>query len=210
MNTRLLLTTGMIGVLTLTMAFHGAGPAHANALKAPQTIAIADWDGDDAQAVTTAPSTSSAPLTSTDSTLSAAAAPAPIGPQTPFPSAWIGTRGRVLIADLSEFRLFAYEDGVLVHSSIIAHGRFNMRTLTGFYSVLRRAESADLTYRGNTVEDVPYILAYDDAFAIHGAYWHDDADWGTRASSGCINLPVEEAAWFYQFASIGTPVIIVE
>lgn len=203
MNARLLLTMGMIGVFALTTTLSGAGPAQAEAFKAPQTIAITDWDGDDAQSITVGASADG-------TTLTAAAAPAPIGPQSPFPSGWIGTHGRVLIADLSEFRLFAYEDGVLIHSSIIAHGRFNMRTLTGFYSVLRMAESADLTYLGNTVEDVPYILAYDDAFAIHGAYWHDDADWGTRASSGCINLPVDEAAWFYEFASIGTPVIIVE
>ncbi len=140
----------------------------------------------------------------------ATAAPPPIGPQTPLAPDLVSTQGRVLIAILSEFRLFAYEDGRLVHSSIIAHGRVNMSTITGTYDVQRKAVAADLTFRGNTVEDVPFVIAYDDAFAIHGAYWLEQSQWGTRASSGCINLPVAEAAWFYEFTTLGTPVIILE
>lgn len=57
-----------------------------------------------------------------------------------------------------------------------------------------------------TVEGVIYVMYYDGSFAIHGAYWHDN--FGERVSSGCVNLPVDEAAWYYAFAEIGTQVVI--
>lgn len=129
-----------------------------------------------------------------------------IPPPEPFPTWLTGTHGRTLIVDLSDFRIYAYEDGALVRSSLIATGRFNMATETGTFSVIRKAELSDLTFRGETVEAVPWILVYTDVFAIHGAYWHNA--FGTRASSGCVNLPVDEAEWYYHFADIGTPVIV--
>ncbi len=126
----------------------------------------------------------------------------------PYPAGWIDAGGKVLVVDLDGFRIYAYQDGQLVRSDLVATGRFNMRTLPGNFAVESRIEVSDLAYRGNVAEGVPYILVYDGRFAIHGAYWHNQ--WGERASSGCVNLPVETAAWYFGFAEIGTPVIIVD
>lgn len=176
-------------------------------LAAPITTTHAGQTGDDVRVFPLIGDEQTDGVLSLPGTLPIVPATAPVPPIDLVPPSWIAAE-RSLIVDLSDFRIYAYENGALVRSSIIATGRFNMATQTGFYTVLRRALSADLTYRGNTVEAVPYILAYDDAFAIHGAYWHEDSAWGTRASSGCVNLPVDEAAWYYEFGQVGTPVII--
>jgi lipoprotein-anchoring transpeptidase ErfK/SrfK len=128
----------------------------------------------------------------------------------PSPFSWAvqTSWGRMLLVDLSEFRIYAFEDGALVHSTVVAIGRRDAQTLTGEFTVTRKAEIANLTWRGNTVTDVPYIIVYDNPRAIHGAYWHDN--WGQAVSSGCVNLPVDEARWYYDFAFVGMVVVVQE
>jgi lipoprotein-anchoring transpeptidase ErfK/SrfK len=57
------------------------------------------------------------------------------------------------------------------------------------------------------VPDVPSVMYFTDVgHAIHGAYWHNN--FGAVMSHGCINLPVELAAWLYEITPTGTPVVI--
>jgi lipoprotein-anchoring transpeptidase ErfK/SrfK len=42
--------------------------------------------------------------------------------------------------------------------------------------------------------------------AIHGAYWHNN--FGTPMSHGCINVPVDLAAYLYDVSPVGTRVEI--
>ena len=42
-------------------------------------------------------------------------------------------------------------------------------------------------------------------YAFHGAPWRSSS--GTR-SHGCINLPVSDAKWLYDWASIGTKTVV--
>lgn len=49
-------------------------------------------------------------------------------------------------------------------------------------------------------------MYYDGGYAIHGAYWHHN--FGTPVSHGCINVAVDHAEWLYNWASIGTSVVI--
>jgi lipoprotein-anchoring transpeptidase ErfK/SrfK len=42
--------------------------------------------------------------------------------------------------------------------------------------------------------------------AMHGTYWHNMFGTGVRMSHGCINLPLNSAAWLYGWAPPGTPV----
>ena len=43
--------------------------------------------------------------------------------------------------------------------------------------------------------------------ALHGTYWHNN--FGTPMSHGCVNLPMDVAAWMYQWTPIGTRVEIL-
>ncbi len=54
--------------------------------------------------------------------------------------------------------------------------------------------------------DVPWSSFYNGGEALHGAYWRKT--WGYAASHGCINLPIPTAKWIYDWAPIGTPVVV--
>jgi lipoprotein-anchoring transpeptidase ErfK/SrfK len=52
------------------------------------------------------------------------------------------------------------------------------------------------------LEDVPWVLYFDKARAMHGAYWHDG--YGLPRSHGCVNLSPADAHWLYDWAVDGT------
>lgn len=57
------------------------------------------------------------------------------------------------------------------------------------------------------VENVPHVMFINyEAEALHGAYWHDN--FGQRMSHGCINLPLDVAAFLYEWAPLGTAVTV--
>jgi lipoprotein-anchoring transpeptidase ErfK/SrfK len=43
--------------------------------------------------------------------------------------------------------------------------------------------------------------------ALHGTYWH--SNFGTPMSHGCVNLPMDIAAWMYGWADVGTAVSVI-
>lgn len=54
---------------------------------------------------------------------------------------------------------------------------------------------------------VPWNLYFTvDGAVIHGAYWHNH--FGEPWSHGCVNLPPQEAKRLYDWADLGTPVIV--
>ncbi len=56
------------------------------------------------------------------------------------------------------------------------------------------------------IKDVPHVMYFYQAYAFHGAYWHNN--FGSRASHGCVNLPLTSAEWLYNWAQVGTRVEI--
>jgi lipoprotein-anchoring transpeptidase ErfK/SrfK len=58
------------------------------------------------------------------------------------------------------------------------------------------------------VPDVPSVLYFTNrGHALHGTYWHNN--FGVPMSHGCVNLPLDVAAWLYNRAPVGTLVLIV-
>jgi lipoprotein-anchoring transpeptidase ErfK/SrfK len=54
---------------------------------------------------------------------------------------------------------------------------------------------------------VPWTLYFTaQGAAIHGAYWHNE--FGNPHSHGCVNLPPKEAKLMYDWAQLGTTVIV--
>ena len=64
------------------------------------------------------------------------------------------------------------------------------------------------TYKVENVRWVQYFTA--DGAAIHENYWRRPATFGMPGSHGCIGMTPADAAWFWNFATIGTPVVIHE
>ncbi|MBU1242594.1 L,D-transpeptidase [Myxococcota bacterium] len=53
------------------------------------------------------------------------------------------------------------------------------------------------------LEAVPYVIYFKDAYALHGAYWHDA--FGTAETHGCVNLTPADARWLFDFLGPALP-----
>lgn len=130
-------------------------------------------------------------------------APAPAVEVPSAPPAMIGT-GREIIVDLSDSRVYAYENGVLMRNVLASMGMQMTPTVQGDFTVQRKYYAQTMTGPGYYLPDVPFVMYFYAGYALHGTYWH--SNWGQPMSHGCVNLPTMEAEWFFNFADVGTPV----
>lgn len=116
---------------------------------------------------------------------------------------------RWISIDLFEQTISAYQDGELVYATAASTGLPGWWTQPGTFQVYSKLEAdrmsgafaadrSDFYY----LQDVPWVLYYDESRAIHGAYWHNG--FGFPRSHGCVNLSPSDAKWFYDWAEEGT------
>lgn len=117
------------------------------------------------------------------------------------------TTGRAIVVSVGTQRIYAYENGALVRSHLVSTGMPKTPTVLGDYSIYVKYAADDMSGPDYFLPQVPYTMYFHAGYAIHGTYWHNA--FGRVMSHGCVNLPVEEAQWFYNFASVGTPVRVV-
>jgi hypothetical protein len=129
------------------------------------------------------------------------------------PSAPGAGAGTVLAVDTYEQSLGVYVDGRLVFATLVSSGSRYFPTRPGTFKVWAKLDygkmsGAYLPDRRDYyfLEDVPWILYYDGDRALHGAYWHDN--FGGRTSHGCVNLSPRDARWLFNFARVGTTVVV--
>jgi hypothetical protein len=121
---------------------------------------------------------------------------------------------RWVSVNLYEQTVAVYEAGQLVFATISSTGRNGFWTQPGLFQVWAKLERDDMT--GGVVEpdggnfyfleDVPWVLYFDQARALHGTYWH--SRFGTPTSRGCVNLAPQDANWIFDFAEEGTWVYV--
>lgn len=116
--------------------------------------------------------------------------------------------------NLSNYTTTAYEGATVVRGPVsMVPGAPGTDTVTGQYKVWAKVPIQ--TMRGDNLDgtryetpDVPWILYFHGGYALHGAYWRSSFGYGGPSGShGCINMPVSESKWFYDWASVGTPVV---
>jgi lipoprotein-anchoring transpeptidase ErfK/SrfK len=120
-----------------------------------------------------------------------------------------------IVVSISAQSLWAYEGGELVVSTLVSTGIGEVpETVTpvGYFAVWLKydVQTMEGTISGEhyRVEDVPYVMYFDGAGnALHGTYWH--SNFGTPMSHGCVNLPLDVAAFLYGWAPEGTAVSII-
>lgn len=108
--------------------------------------------------------------------------------------------------DLSDQVLVAWEGNTPVFSISVSTGRVDEATPIGVYAIETKYRTARMQGDSYDIPDVPYTMYFSGSYAIHGAYWHDN--FGSPVSSGCINVPIDGAAWLFDWASTGTPVVV--
>ena len=121
-----------------------------------------------------------------------------------------------LDVDLSAQSLVAYVGARPVFATLISSGRIkdpldplkNFETPSGAFRITSKHLSA--TMDGDhaidgpySIEDVPYVMYFQLAYAVHSAFWHDS--FGRPRSHGCINLAPLDARWVFNFAEPPLP-----
>jgi LysM repeat protein len=113
--------------------------------------------------------------------------------------------GKQVVVDLSDQRLFAYDNGVLVRAVTVSTGLPGTPTVLGDYNVYVKYPAQTMSGPGYYLPDVPDVMYFYQGYALHGTYWHNN--FGQPMSHGCVNMPTEESDWFFNnFVDVGTPI----
>jgi len=115
---------------------------------------------------------------------------------------------RWIEVNLFDQTLSVYEDGQLQFATVIASGVEPLWTQPGVFQIYEKhnktpmtgsfeADNSDAYY----LEDVPWTMYYDQARALHGAYWRTKM--GFEQSHGCINMTPGDAHWLFDWAQLG-------
>ncbi|MBN2470222.1 MAG: LysM peptidoglycan-binding domain-containing protein [Anaerolineae bacterium] len=117
------------------------------------------------------------------------------------------TNGKQIIVDLSDQRIYAYQDGAMMRAVTVSTGLPATPTVTGDFNIYWKLNSQTMSGPGYYLPGVPWVMYFYAGYAIHGTYWHNN--FGQPMSHGCVNLPSDEALWFFNFAEVGTPVRVI-
>jgi hypothetical protein len=123
---------------------------------------------------------------------------------------------RWIEVDLSSQTVIAYIGHTPVFATLISSGKESKdkdkdhRTPTGEWRIREKhittTMDGDGTAAGDmpySIEDVPYVMYFHKAYALHGAFWH--RNYGTRMSHGCINLAPLDAKRLFFFSAPQVP-----
>ncbi len=118
--------------------------------------------------------------------------------------------------NLSQQTLVVYEGNKPVYATLVSTGRSSKikdkdhSTPVGEWRIREKhitttmdgdgTAAGDLPY---SIEDVPYVMYYYKAFALHGAFWHKN--FGTQMSHGCVNLAPLDAKWLFFYTDPPVP-----
>lgn len=115
--------------------------------------------------------------------------------------------GKAIVVSTSAQRIYAYENGQLIHSHLTSTGRAQTPTVLGDYNIYVKHVKTNMSGPDYFLPDVPYTMYFYQGYGIHGTYWHNS--FGRPMSHGCVNLPTDEAQWFFDWAEVGTLVRVI-
>ena len=121
------------------------------------------------------------------------------------------TDGRWIDINIKRQTITAYEGSSAVKSVLVSTGIAIFPTPAGRFAVYKKYTSQLMTGGSRAsgtyyfLPNVPYVMYFFKAYAIHGTYWHHN--FGHPMSHGCVNLTIADSKWFFDWASNGTPVI---
>ena len=131
----------------------------------------------------------------------------------------LGPRGaasttKEIIVDRSTQKLYAYDGDELFMEATISTGLQITPTPRGNFTVYKKTPTRYMQGPLPGVSDqyydlpgVPWNLYFTrEGGVIHGAYWHDK--FGRTWSHGCVNVPLSEAQKLYEWADVGTHVLV--
>ena len=116
---------------------------------------------------------------------------------------------RHIDVNLSSQRAVLYENGAVVQDWAISSGLADTPTPTGNFTVFAHVRIQDMGCTPTSsycTKDVPWVTYFAPDIAFHGAYWHNN--FGNPMSHGCLNMPISQAQYVYDWAPEGTEVSV--
>ena len=121
-----------------------------------------------------------------------------------------------IAVNLSNQSVVAYDGDEPVYATLASTGRVRSRTIesrnhptpTGVFKISSKHVShmmdGDSAIDGPySIEDVPYVMYFQGAFAFHSAFWHNR--FGRPKSHGCVNLAPKDAKYLFFWADPDLP-----
>lgn len=119
---------------------------------------------------------------------------------------------------LSNQRVYAFDGSTKVFEFIVSTGKW-APTPKGTFTIQRKVRAQKMSGGNKAIgtyyylPNVPWVMFFGNkqipwsrGFSLHGTYWHNN--FGQPMSHGCVNMKTPEAQQLYNWAPIGTPVII--
>jgi len=132
------------------------------------------------------------------------------------PPSEVGPEDKWIEVNLETQTLVLYEGRTPVYTTLVSSGLPDRRnlpdrdfeTLSGLFRV--KSKHLTDTMDGDTavdgpysVDDVPYVMYFELAYALHAAFWHNR--FGRPKSHGCVNLSPEDARHIFNWADPPLP-----
>ncbi len=135
----------------------------------------------------------------------------------------------LIIVSISKQQLTAYNNGVVVFTTLVTTGKITLQTPQGTFHVMDKLRNIMMYSKWPpsspnyyAPEHANYALQITNTgIYLHDATWrsvfgpgtefpHNDPVFGpSDGSHGCVNLPLSAAQWLYYWTGVGTPVEIV-
>jgi len=128
-------------------------------------------------------------------------------PAEPTPPISTHPETKQIIVVLSTQRVYAFDKSILQNTFIVSTGTANTPTVEGEFTIYLKYEADRMTGPGYDLDDVPWTMYFFEGYALHGTYWH--SNFGLPMSHGCVNLETQDAQWLYDFAPLGTWVLVI-
>jgi LysM repeat protein len=116
------------------------------------------------------------------------------------------TSGKWIDINLATQGLVAYEGQRPVYWATVSTGRAGTPTVKGRFRIYSKYRSTTMAGPGYRYANVPYVMFFHRGYSMHGCYWHNN--FGHPMSHGCVNMRTSDAQWLYNWAPVGTLVVI--
>ena len=107
---------------------------------------------------------------------------------------------------LSQRKLIAHEGDSVFLTTTVSIGKPSTPTVRGTFRIYTKLRYTRMRGPGYNLPNVPNTMYFYRGYAIHGAYWVKT--FGTQVSHGCVNVNLTDAATLFNWASVGTRVVI--
>lgn len=130
------------------------------------------------------------------------------------PTKWAQDGEHWLDVSIANQTLVAYAGSDPAYATLVSTGEAGLKdpqttksTVLGEFRIfakhLTTTMSSEVVGEEFQLKDIPYVQYFQEGYALHAAYWHDD--FGVPRSHGCINLAPEDARWLFTFTGPDLP-----